>query len=162
MKVVIVGAGLGGLACAIACRREGIDVEILERSPEIHEFGAGIQVPPNGSRIMREFELLSQLLEKGIQVQDVHFRRYKDGRLLRTMPCGDDITQEYGTPWVYVFIDPTQAYEDPKACLVLFTGSSTIAYYMTKQCVLVRSSDWEQRSPISLLMKQQPILLMGR
>jgi salicylate hydroxylase len=102
MKVVIVGAGLGGLACAIACRREGIDVEILERSPEIHEFGAGIQVPPNGSRIMREFGLLPQLLEKGSQVQHVHFRRYKDGRLLRTMPCGDDITEEYGTPWVYV------------------------------------------------------------
>ncbi|OKP11289.1 3-hydroxybenzoate 6-hydroxylase 1 [Penicillium subrubescens] len=102
MKVVIVGAGLGGLACAIACRREGIDVEILERSPEIHEFGAGIQVPPNGSRIMREFGLLPQLLEKGSQVQDVHFRRYKDGRLLRTMPCGDDITEEYGTPWVII------------------------------------------------------------
>lgn len=102
MKVVIVGAGLGGLACAIACCREGIDVEILERSPEIQEVGAGIQVPPNGSRIMREFGLLPQLLEKGSQVQEVGFRRYKDGRLLRIMPCGDDIIQEYGTPWVYV------------------------------------------------------------
>jgi len=35
MKVVIVGAGLGGLACALACRREGIEVDVLERAPEI-------------------------------------------------------------------------------------------------------------------------------
>lgn len=102
MKVLIVGAGLGGLACAIACRREGIDVEILERSPEIREIGAGIQVPPNGTRIMRDFDLLPQLLEKGTQVQEVHFRRYKDGRLLRTMLFGDDITEQFGAPWMYV------------------------------------------------------------
>lgn len=37
MKVIIVGAGLGGLACAIACRREGLEVEVLERAPEILE-----------------------------------------------------------------------------------------------------------------------------
>lgn len=37
MKVVIVGAGLGGLACAIACRREGIEVEVLERTRELAE-----------------------------------------------------------------------------------------------------------------------------
>ncbi|KAJ5379941.1 Monooxygenase FAD-binding, partial [Penicillium cataractarum] len=102
MKVLIVGAGLGGLACAIACRREGIDVEILERSPEIREVGAGIQVPPNGTRIMRDFGLLPQMLEKGTQVQEVSFRRYKDGRLLRTMPFGDDITEQFGAPWIVI------------------------------------------------------------
>jgi salicylate hydroxylase len=102
MKVVIVGGGLGGLACAIACRREGIDVEILERSAEVHEVGAGIQIPPNGARIMCDFGLLPQLLEQGSQVQQVHFRRYKDGRLLRSMPFGDDITEEFGAPWMYV------------------------------------------------------------
>ncbi len=35
MKVIIVGAGLGGLACAISCRREGLDVLLLERAPKI-------------------------------------------------------------------------------------------------------------------------------
>jgi salicylate hydroxylase len=102
MKIIIVGGGLGGLACAIACRREGIEVEVLERSKEVHEVGAGIQIPPNGSRIMRDFGLLPQLLAKGNQVQEVNFRRYKDGHLLRSMPFGDDITEEFGAPWMYV------------------------------------------------------------
>lgn len=35
MKVIIIGAGLGGLACAIASRREGIDVIVLERASAI-------------------------------------------------------------------------------------------------------------------------------
>ncbi|OQE80171.1 hypothetical protein PENNAL_c0047G07639 [Penicillium nalgiovense] len=102
MKVIIVGGGLGGLACAIACRREGIDVEILERSDQVHEVGAGIQIPPNGGRIMRDFGLLPQLLGQGSQVQQVDFRRYKDGRLLRSMPFGNDITEEFGVPWIII------------------------------------------------------------
>ncbi|OQD90644.1 hypothetical protein PENANT_c001G04093 [Penicillium antarcticum] len=100
MKVLIVGAGLGGLACAIACRQRGIDVVLVERSPEVREVGAGIQIPPNGTRVMRDLGLLPQLLEKGSQVQHVDFRRYKDGHLLRSMPFGDGITQEFGAPWI--------------------------------------------------------------
>jgi NADPH-dependent 2,4-dienoyl-CoA reductase/sulfur reductase-like enzyme len=32
MKVIIIGAGIGGLVCAIACRREGLSVTVLERT----------------------------------------------------------------------------------------------------------------------------------
>jgi salicylate hydroxylase len=35
LKVVIVGAGIGGLACAIASRREGLDVLVLERAEKL-------------------------------------------------------------------------------------------------------------------------------
>ncbi|KAJ5661452.1 uncharacterized protein N7477_009068, partial [Penicillium maclennaniae] len=102
MRAIIVGAGLGGLTCAISSRQQGIDVVILERSPEVREVGAGIQIPPNGTRVMRDLGLLPQLLKKGSQVQDVDFRRYKDGRILRSMPFGDDITQDFGAPWVLI------------------------------------------------------------
>lgn len=138
MKVVIVGGGLGGLACAIACRREGIDVEILERSPEVHEVGAGIQIPPNGGRIMRDFGLLPQLLEKGSQVQQVDFRRYKDGRLLRSMPFGDDITEEFGVPWMYVTGLSLMFRYTLNHFAELSIGWITIAFFLMKQSDLVR------------------------
>ncbi|KOS48638.1 hypothetical protein ACN38_g347 [Penicillium nordicum] len=51
---------------------------------------------------MRDLGLLSQLLERGSQVQQVDFKRYKDGRILRSMPFGDDITQEFGAPWIII------------------------------------------------------------
>lgn len=35
IKVVIVGAGLGGLSCAIQCRRWGLNVVVFERAPKI-------------------------------------------------------------------------------------------------------------------------------
>lgn len=37
MHVLIVGAGLGGLACAVSCRAAGLKTTILEQSPEITE-----------------------------------------------------------------------------------------------------------------------------
>ena len=37
MHVIIVGCGLGGLACAIGCRGESLEVTVLEQSAELAE-----------------------------------------------------------------------------------------------------------------------------
>jgi salicylate hydroxylase len=35
LSVTIIGAGIGGLVCAIACRREGFHARVLEQADEI-------------------------------------------------------------------------------------------------------------------------------
>ncbi|KAL2847495.1 hypothetical protein BJY01DRAFT_212447 [Aspergillus pseudoustus] len=102
MKVIIVGAGLGGLACAIACRRENLRVIVLERSAEAREVGAGIQIPPNGARVLEQLGALPKLIEAGAIVQHVDFRRYDDGRILSSMPFGDGVIEEFGVPWIII------------------------------------------------------------
>ncbi|KAF7166261.1 hypothetical protein CNMCM5623_000018 [Aspergillus felis] len=97
-----VGAGIGGLACAIACRQRHLDVLILEQSAEILPVGAGIQIPPNGARIMQELGLLPQMEEKGMKPDCMDLRRYKDGTIITSMPCGESVVKEYGAPWIVI------------------------------------------------------------
>lgn len=52
MRAVVVGAGIGGLAAAIALSRTGWDVTVLERAPEIEPIGAGITLWPNAMRAL--------------------------------------------------------------------------------------------------------------
>ena len=48
-EVVVAGAGIGGLATALALRRHGFGVIVLERSAELREIGAGLTLWPNGT-----------------------------------------------------------------------------------------------------------------
>ncbi|MEJ3657953.1 FAD-dependent oxidoreductase [Actinomycetes bacterium KLBMP 9759] len=48
MRIVVVGAGVGGLAAAAALSRSGHDVTVLERNPTVREAGVGLAVMPNG------------------------------------------------------------------------------------------------------------------
>ncbi|KAL2815275.1 hypothetical protein BDW59DRAFT_153951, partial [Aspergillus cavernicola] len=52
MKVIIVGAGIAGLAAGIGLRRAGHDVQIFERSSLLRELGAAINVCPNASHVL--------------------------------------------------------------------------------------------------------------
>ena len=52
-RVLVVGAGIGGLTTAIALRRVGIDVVVLEQAPELREVGAGISLWPNAILALR-------------------------------------------------------------------------------------------------------------
>lgn len=44
MKVLIVGAGIGGLTAALAALKRGFDVEVYEQAPQLREVGAGLQL----------------------------------------------------------------------------------------------------------------------
>ena len=83
MKVAIVGAGLGGLATAIALRRHGIDARIYERARELRSIGAGLTVAPNGLKALAAIDasIVARLLEVGSQNSRVYLRR-ADGDLI--------------------------------------------------------------------------------
>lgn len=54
LRVLIAGAGIGGLATAISLTRvsgiPNLDIHIYEQAPELHEIGASIALSPNVSR----------------------------------------------------------------------------------------------------------------
>lgn len=56
-RILIAGGGIGGLTAALALTQRDFDVSVYEQSPEIREFGAGLTIAPNGSRVMTELGL---------------------------------------------------------------------------------------------------------
>lgn len=56
-RVTILGAGIGGLAAAIACGRTARDVTVIEQAPALTEVGAGVQIAPNGMRVLRDLRV---------------------------------------------------------------------------------------------------------
>ena len=64
-SVLIVGGGIGGLTAAIALRRKGFPVEIIERDPTWSVYGVGIIQQMNVIRAMGEIGVLEAYLSKG-------------------------------------------------------------------------------------------------
>lgn len=90
LSVTVIGAGIGGLACAIACRREGLSVRILEQAPKIQPVGAGIQIPFNASRVLMDLGVLERVKKVANVVETVNLRRYADGKVLTRRPVSTD------------------------------------------------------------------------
>jgi salicylate hydroxylase len=88
MDVLIVGGGIGGLAAALAFARRGALVRVLERSPEISEVGAGLQVTPNGAFVLRALGVWPEVERRGIRAQAVEPRDAVSGRRLARFDLG--------------------------------------------------------------------------
>ncbi|PHH86105.1 hypothetical protein CDD83_10710 [Cordyceps sp. RAO-2017] len=60
--IIIVGAGIGGLALAAICRQLGISYTVLERAATLQPVGAGISLAPNALRVLDQLGLYAELL----------------------------------------------------------------------------------------------------
>jgi salicylate hydroxylase len=82
-NVVVLGAGIAGLAVSRALAMQGATVSVLERAPEIREVGAGLQISQNGFRVIEAMGLSEALLARATQSQAVALLNYKGGEVLR-------------------------------------------------------------------------------
>ena len=62
-KILIIGAGIGGLTAALALMDRGFDVTVYEQASELAEVGAGLQISPNGSAVLASLGLLERAQE---------------------------------------------------------------------------------------------------
>ncbi len=73
-EVTILGAGVAGLALARALARAGRQVTVLEQADAIREVGAGLQIGPNGARVLRALGLGAELDAASVRGQAVELR----------------------------------------------------------------------------------------
>lgn len=99
--VLVVGAGIGGLATALALARRGIASHVLERRPAFDEEGAGIQIGPNGTRILRSLGVADTLRPHVGIPEALSVRDGRAGTELARFPLGRWMAMRHGAPyWV--------------------------------------------------------------
>ncbi|MGR3551438.1 FAD-dependent oxidoreductase [Pseudooceanicola sp.] len=81
-RILIVGAGIAGLAAARALALRGADVTVLEQAAEIAEIGAGLQVSPNGLAVLAGLGLDQALRDTGAVLAEGIALRNSAGRLV--------------------------------------------------------------------------------
>ncbi len=77
LRITVIGAGIGGLAAALALQARGASVRILEQSEAIQEVGAGIQVSPNGLRVLEALGLGEAFRARSVRGNAVSLRDFR-------------------------------------------------------------------------------------
>jgi salicylate hydroxylase len=95
-RIAVIGGGIGGLTAALSLLRAGFDVHVYEQSRALREVGAGINVPPNATRVIHGLGLGDKLASLGVMPLAVHQRRWDDGRTLLRTPLGTEIERHFG------------------------------------------------------------------
>lgn len=101
VDVLIAGGGIGGLATALALQRHGLACELWEQAPAFGEVGAGIQLGPNVTRILRDWGLLDRLMEWAVAPQSLVCRDATDGRELGLLDL-KHMPQRYDAPYLTI------------------------------------------------------------
>jgi salicylate hydroxylase len=100
-RIAVVGAGLGGLAAAIALRQQGFEVNIYEQAPELAEFGAGINISPNSVKFFHAVGLADKLHAVSSEPVGLTWRDWGSGEIHNCLPFVD-FEQRYGAKYYVV------------------------------------------------------------
>lgn len=88
--IIIAGAGIAGLTCALSLAQRNHHVKILEAFEAPEEVGAGIQVPPNAWRVLDKLGLDDELTRKSIKPRSIKLGDAHQSKILLDLPVNRD------------------------------------------------------------------------
>ena len=98
-KIIIAGAGLGGLAAAACLIKAGHDVEVYEQAPVLAEIGAGIQLSANPMHVMQHLGLGEQIWNAGVRPGAYVFRLHDTGEIIQRFSLAEEHLKTHGAPY---------------------------------------------------------------
>lgn len=99
---IIAGAGIGGLAAALALREAGVPAILVEKRTALHETGAGIQLSPNASNVLLALGLGPALMRHAVEPKCVTVRALRGGARLSQLQLGEAMRARYGAPYLVI------------------------------------------------------------
>ena len=94
MKIVIAGAGIGGLTAAMCLKRAGFDVDVLDSVSELRPLGVGINIQAGAVRILSALGLEPELAATAIETLELRYAN-RHGQTIWADPRG----RHAGLPW---------------------------------------------------------------
>lgn len=98
-NIAVAGAGIGGLTTALALAARGYRVSVFEQAARLEEAGAGIQLSPNATRILRELGVEALLKPSVVVPEALVVRSGATGRRIVRMPLGAAAEKRHGAPY---------------------------------------------------------------
>jgi salicylate hydroxylase len=100
LRVLVSGAGLGGLTAALALLQRGFDVEVFEQAADLKEIGAGVQLGPNAVRVLYALGLKDGLARLAVDASAKEIRIWSSGKSTPLFNLGAESLQRYGMPYL--------------------------------------------------------------
>lgn len=140
--ILIAGAGIGGLAAALAAARRDLRCHIVERAPEIQEVGAGLQLGPNAFRAFQRLGLTAQMDAVSFKPEVIRLMDSVEGRELSRQTLGAPFEARFGHPYRVAFRPDVQmtlleAVRSPGLPVDLTLGDGVAAFDQDGECVTV-------------------------
>jgi salicylate hydroxylase len=128
--IVIAGAGIAGLTAALAFAQCGFSVNVFERSTELREIGAGLQLSPNATRLLDRLDVLKALTSVAVRPEAVVLRSASTLQELARVPLGDFAEQRWGAPYLVIHRADLQSVLlnaiAQRASIALTTGATVV------------------------------------
>jgi salicylate hydroxylase len=146
-RILIAGAGIGGLAAALGLAQRGMKVTVLEATKEFGQVGAGIQLGPNAMKVLSALGLEDAVMQTACTPQAIVIADAASGQTISHMLLGDAVRQKYGQAYVSLHRADLHALllrAALEAGVVLKTDQSLSKYEQTNQYVCRLDADFDQ------------------
>lgn len=101
-RILVAGAGIGGLALAGLLAQRGFDVLVCEQASRLAEVGAGVQLSPNAMKVLRALGLEADIAACAFAPDAFTGWDWKSGRALYRTPIKGIYEARYGAPYFHI------------------------------------------------------------
>src|SRR6059058_5775412 len=101
-RVIVAGAGIGGLAAALALAQRGFRVTVLEQAAELGEIGAGVQLAPNAFAAFDALGVGARARSRAVYIDRLVMMDAVDESLVGEIPTGDAFRQRFANPYAVI------------------------------------------------------------
>lgn len=147
MRILIAGGGVSGLTAALALLRAGHDVTVFEQAPRFEDIGAGVQISPNGMKVLDLLGVSARVSRDAFRPRAQELRMGRSGRKIFEVPLRAKAISRWGAEYLHIhradLLAALQEAVSDKAPGTVRTGHQVSRYAQTGEAVTATLSSGE-------------------